>query len=419
MISTPPAREASPPGGERRWYQRVFDGNGLLWVLYFTFIILSIFTVSSAISSDFYKSLSSGGFNPIAKHWVMLFMGVCTAIVMSSLPAKYYRVQVPWLLLFVVLVLTGWLLFAGVSRNGAERWIDLGFITIQPSEFVRVLLVLFGALTAQWAYSRRKTESQRVLLFYIYWIFFGVLCLVLSLGNLSTGLILLSFLFVYSWVLKAPRRALLRFAGLGLGLGLLFVLALFTLPDSLLPGRATTWRNRLERAVSTPEERFRITDENRQEQMGRIAIARGQTPHGPGKSKIRDTLAMAYSDYLYAIIIEEYSFLGLLLIPGLYLCWMYLALREARKQTNTYRSNLLRGFGILYPMQAIVNMIVASGIISTGQTLPLLSYGGSSIIAVSMSFGIMIGASRVDKDKRLKPTEATVPAEGEDPTHNK
>ena len=75
MISTPPAREATPPGGERRWYQRVFDGNGLLWVLYFTFIILSIFTVSSAISSDFYKSLSSGGFNPIAKHWVMLFMG--------------------------------------------------------------------------------------------------------------------------------------------------------------------------------------------------------------------------------------------------------------------------------------------------------------------------------------------------------
>ena len=98
---------------------------------------------------------------------------------------------------------------------------------------------------------------------------------------------------------------------------------------------------------------------------------------------------------------------------------MYLALREARKQTNTYRSNLLRGFGILYPMQAIVNMVVASGLISTGQTLPLLSYGGSSIIAVSMSFGIMIGASRVDKDKRLKPTEAAVPAGGEDPTHNK
>ena len=159
--------------------------------------------------------------------------------------------------------------------------------------------------------------------------------------------------------------------------------------------------------MSTPEDQFKITDENRQEQMGRIAIARGQTPHGPGKSKIRDTLAMAYSDYLYAIIIEEYSFLGLLLIPGLYLCWMYLALREARKQTNTYRSNLLKGFGILYPMQAIVNMVVASGIISTGQTLPLLSYGGSSIIAASMAFGIMIGASRVDKDKRIKKAEAS------------
>ena len=184
------------------------------------------------------------------------------------------------------------------------------------------------------------------------------------------------------------------------------VIVLFTLPDSLLPGRATTWRNRLERAVSTPEDQFKITDENRQEQMGRIAIARGQTPHGPGKSKIRDTLAMAYSDYLYAIIIEEYSFLACSSSRSL-LCWMYLALREARKQTNTYRSNLLKGFGILYPMQAIVNMVVASGIISTGQTLPLLSYGGSSIIAASMAFGIMIGASRVDKDKRIKRAEAS------------
>ena len=404
MISSMSTLEGAPPGQQRRWYQRVFDGNGLLWVLYFTFIILSVFTVSSAISSDFYKSLSSGGFNPIAKHWMMLFMGICTAIFMSSLPAKYYRVHVPIFLLLIVLALTVYLLFFGKSINGAERWVDLGFITIQPSEFMRVLLVLWGALIAG---SDRKENPKKAIIYYGYWIVFGGICLLLSIGNLSTGLILLSFLFVYSWVLKAPRRALLRFAGIGLGLALISVIALFTLPDSLLPGRATTWRNRLERAVSTPEDQFKITDENRQEQMGRIAIARGQTPQGPGKSKIRDTLAMAYSDYLYAIIIEEYSFLGLLLIPGLYLCWMYLALREARKQTNTYRSNLLKGFGILYPMQAIVNMVVASGIISTGQTLPLLSYGGSSIIAASMAFGIMIGASRVDKDKRIKKADAS------------
>ena len=173
-----------------------------------------------------------------------------------------------------------------------------------------------------------------------------------------------------------------------------------------MPSRATTWRNRIERAVSEREDRFQITDENRQEQMGRIAIARSQLiGKGPGNSKIRDTLAMAYSDYLYAIIIEEYGLIGLLFIPGLYVIWMLLAYREARKQTNVYRSNLIKGFGILYPMQAIINMVVASGLISTGQTLPLLSFGGSSIVAASMAFGIMIGASRVDKDKRRQREE--------------
>ena len=123
---------------------------------------------------------------------------------------------------------------------------------------------------------------------------------------------------------------------------------------------------------------------------------------GPGKSKMRDHLPLAYSDYLYATIIEEYGIFGLLLIPGLYIAWMLLAYREARKQTNIYRSNLIKGFGILYPLQALVNMVVSSGLITTGQPLPLLSYGGSSVLASSIAIGITIAASRVDRPKRQK-----------------
>ena len=128
---------------------------------------------------------------------------------------------------------------------------------------------------------------------------------------------------------------------------------------------------------------------------------------------MRDSLSQAYSDYLYAIIIEEYGFLGLIFIPSLYFAWMLIGYREARKQTNVYRSNLIKGFGILYPMQALVNMIVASGIITTGQTLPLISYGGSSIIATSIAFGIMISASKIDKPKR---TEALAQAAASEQT---
>ena len=97
---------------------------------------------------------------------------------------------------------------------------------------------------------------------------------------------------------------------------------------------------------------------------------------GPGNSKLRDSLSQAYSDYLYAIIIEEYGILGLLFIPSLYLVWMLIGYREARKQTNVFRSNLIKGFGILYPLQALVNMIVASGIITTGRRSRSSAMGG-------------------------------------------
>ena len=366
-----PEQQISQPLGERHWYQRVFDGNGLMWVLYFAFIIVSLVTVSSAISSDFYKSLSAGGMNPIMKHWIMLVIGGTTAVVMSSLPARYYRVHVPLLMTIGMVVMIIALILFGRATNGAERWINLGFITLQPSEFMRVYMVLCGALIAK---NDLVENPKKEKAYYVYWIALLLLSTPLILSNLSTGIIFVAFLFLYSWVLKAPKRAMRRFALVGAGVVALFAIALFTFPDSLLPRR--------------------------------IAIARSQLiGKGPGNSKIRDTLAMAYSDYLYAIIIEEYGLIGLLFIPGLYVIWMLLAYREARKQTNVYRSNLIKGFGILYPMQAIINMVVASGLISTGQTLPLLSFGGSSIVAASMAFGIMIGASRVDKDKRRQREE--------------
>ena len=381
-MTSMPEQQISQPLGERHWYQQVFDGNGLMWVLYFAFIIVSLVTVSSAISSDFYKSLSAGGMNPIMKHWIMLVIGGTTAVVMSSLPARYYRVHVPLLMTIGMVVMIIALILFGRATNGAERWINLGFITLQPSEFMRVYMVLCGALIAK---NDLVENPKKEKAYYVYWIVLLLLSTPLILSNLSTGIIFVAFLFLYSWVLKAPKRAMRRFTLVGAGVVALFAIALFTFPDSLLPSRATTWRNRIE---------------------GRIAIARSQLiGKGPGNSKIRDTLAMAYSDYLYAIIIEEYGLIGLLFIPGLYVIWMLLAYREARKQTNVYRSNLIKGFGILYPMQAIINMVVASGLISTGQTLPLLSFGGSSIVAASMAFGIMIGASRVDKDKRRQREE--------------
>ena len=389
----------------RSWYQRIFAGNGLLWFLYFVLILASLITVSSAISSEYYKSISRGGLNPILKHSLMLVIGVASAIVMSMLSGKAYRYVLPRVSTLVMLILFFAQVFLGHSANGAERWINLGFITIQPAEFLRVYMVIWGAFVAG---KDQEEDPHKVKTYAFYWLRILFFSIFVMLGNLSTFLIFIVYL--YSWVLKAPKRFMYWVSGIGAVMAALFALYILFAPESLLVGRTLTWHNRIHGALTEQTDRFAITDANRQEQMGRMAIANSQLiGRGPGKSKMRDSLSLAYSDYLYAIIIEEYGILGLLFIPSLYFCWMFFAYREARKQTNVYRSNLIKGFGILYPLQALVNMIVASGVITTGQTLPLISYGGSSIIATSMAFGIMIGASRVDKPKRVEaPVEEVV-----------
>ena len=203
------------------------------------------------------------------------------------------------------------------------------------------------------------------------------------------------------------------------GLALLGGIALMTLPPSWLPGRASTWRARIERKVdehSVAKGEVREINMGGQEDMGRMAIASSKNllPVGPGQSKFRSALALAYSDYIYAIAIEEYGWLGLLVLPGLYVLWMWLILREARRQSSAYRANVLRGFAIIYPLQALVNLAVGAGLFNTGQTLPMFSFGGSSIFATSIAFGIMIGMSRSERAYKLWAEEALERAEAPD-----
>ena len=391
------------PQPKDSWLRRIFAGNGLMWALYFVLVLVSLYTVSSALSSELYKSVSVGGLNPILKHAAMLLIGVFAAVMMSVLSGRAYRYALPRVSTLIMLVLFVAQFVLGQSTNGAERWINLGFITIQPAEFLRVYVVIWGAFVAG---KDREEDPRKEFNYWMYWGRIFILSIMVLLSNLSTFLIIFAFLYLYSWVLKAPKRFMYRITAIGAIAVVLGGAYLYLAPESMLPGRAVTWHNRLHGAVKEREDRFAITDENRQEQMGRMAIANSKlVGRGPGNSKMRDSLSQAYSDYLYAIIIEEYGILGLLFIPSLYFAWMLIGYREARKQTNVYRSNLIKGFGILYPLQALVNMIVASGLITTGQTLPLISYGGSSILATSIAFGIMIGASRVDKPKREPHTE--------------
>ena len=393
----------SAEGAQRKdWLRNVFAGNGLYWLLYLIFIIVSMVTVSSAISSEYYKAQAHGSINPQLKHALMLLLGVFAAIFFARISAKNLRNLLPRLSLLAMFGLCVAIYALGRSTNGAERWIHFAGLTLQPAEFLRLFIVIWGAhITAS-----DTTENPNKLRAYIgYAIFVGGFALAFASSNLSMLVIYAIFFVLYCWTLRAPKKFLRWLVILGIGGATLFTSYLLLAPESMLIGRSVTWRNRIHRMIEPKQPTDGATakfdaDERHQEEMGRMAVA--SAGRGPGKSKMRDHLPLAYSDYLYATIIEEYGIFGLLLIPGLYIAWMLLAYREARKQTNIYRSNLIKGFGILYPLQALVNMVVSSGLITTGQPLPLLSYGGSSVLASSIAIGITIAASRVDRPKRQK-----------------
>lgn len=388
------------------WLRNIFVGNGLYWLLYIVFVIVSMVTVSSAISSEYYKAQAHGSITPQFKHASLLAIGFATTIIFSRIKANGLRNSLPFLSLAGMGILVVAMLLLGRSINGADRWIHLAGFTLQPAEFLRLFIVIWGAhITA----SDTKENPKKLGAYIAYAVLVFFFAAFFASSNLSMLIIYAIFFFLYCWILRAPRKFMRWMVIAGLAVTTLFSAYLFLAPESMLQGRAVTWRNRVQRMIEPKSQATGAVakfdaDERHQEEMGRMAVA--SAGRGPGKSKMRDHLPLAYSDYLYATIIEEYGLFGLLFVPGLYIAWMLLAYREARKQTNIYRSNLIKGFGILYPLQALVNMVVSSGLITTGQPLPLLSYGGSSILASSIAIGITIAASRVDKPKRSQPSPA-------------
>ena len=363
-------------------------------------MILSTLIVSSAISSEVYKA---GSGMPIFKHILFLFGGFVLCAIVSQFSSRFMRNWAPRIMMLAMPLLIAWLLVAGSGKNGAERWIYIAGISVQPSELMRIALVLWGAVAAGNSWKRNPKRWKQ---FTAYYVLSGILIAILASSNLSTGIIFVLFIGIYSIVLRAPWRSFRWFVRVTVGLALLGGIALMTLPPSWLPGRASTWRARIERKVdehSVAKGEVREINMGGQEDMGRMAIASSKNllPVGPGQSKFRSALALAYSDYIYAIAIEEYGWLGLLVLPGLYVLWMWLILREARRQSSAYRANVLRGFAIIYPLQALVNLAVGAGLFNTGQTLPMFSFGGSSIFATSIAFGIMIGMSRSERAYKL------------------
>ena len=361
-------------------------GDRSLWFLYFAFLATSLLFIYSATSTLAYRGESL--YAPFTGHLKHIIISVIAAWGCSRLnrPTIRYGGILFFIGSLILVVLT---LFIGTETNEAKRT----FLGIQPSEFYKVGVIFLASAILS---IRELNNNQR---FYIFCGLTAIGLIFVAKESLSMGIIIITFVLGIGLVQTGFSKSLLLVGGVGAGLIVLLLACLLLLPDSIVMKNSSTarWKGRIEDFTSKSDSsKYVINEDNFQEQHARIAIARSNgTGVFPGNSVERDILPEAYSDFIYAIIIEETGFIGMIWVPLLYILLFFKLSRWATRSQRSWQRIILLGVGIMYTTQAIIHMCVVTGISpNTGQTLPLISRGGSSLLATSIAIGVCIAITR-------------------------
>ncbi|MFA6701965.1 MAG: FtsW/RodA/SpoVE family cell cycle protein [Dysgonamonadaceae bacterium] len=380
---------------------RIFKGDKVIWAVFLVLCIISLIEVYSATSTIVYKV--DNQWIPILKHAAFLIAGIFVIVFIHNIPYKYFSSLMFILLISIALLILTF--FTGETINGAERWVSILGITVQPSEFAKISLM--G--TIAFLLSKQNGSNDGLLFKWMIFLMFAV-CGIIALDNLSTGVMLFGICYLLMFIGNVKISRLLKLTVFCIGLALLFILILKIVPEEWTQkgpmSRVGTWQSRIEEFGShkneTEESYFTITDDNHQVAHAKIAIANGGLiGRFPGNSLERDTLPQAYSDFIYAIIIEEMGLIGGLVVLMLYIVILIRSGMIARKTEKLFPKLLIIGSAMMLSFQAFINMAVAVNLIPvTGQPLPLISRGGTSLLVTCAYFGVILSADRFGKSKK-------------------
>lgn len=375
---------------------KLFRGDRVIWIIFMFLCLISLVEVFSATSTIAYKNANHWA--PIVRHGTHLFMGFLGVLFLHNIPCKYftviYKILMP--IAILALLLTP---IIGIDANDAHRWLEIGGFSFQPSEFAKLACVVFVASKLS-----KRTEENEKKIFKSVLIGVGLTCALILPENFSTAVMLFSVCFLMMFVGQLPIKSLAKLAGILVIAGIAFLSIIKFTPSAImqyLPDRFSTWQARLERFADDQDEAlgegvYKLTDENFQVTHAKIAIARGGVlGQMPGHGQQRDFLPQAYSDFIYAIIIEELGFAGGAFVLLLYFMLLVRVGMIARKCDKLFPKFLVLGCGLLVVVQALANMAVAVNLVPvTGQPLPLVSRGGTSTIISCAYFGLILSISR-------------------------
>ncbi len=364
-------------------------GDRLIWAIAALLAIFSFLPVYSAASNLAYTGGDGNTFTYFVKHFMHLFLGFAIMYGVHKIPYKYFRglsmIMLP--IVFVLLVVT---VLQGTTIDGANasRWIRIPIVgmSFQTSTLAAVVLMVYVARYLSKIKDKDVSFKETVLPLWVP--VFMILALILP-ANFSTTAIIFTMVMVLTFIGGYPIRYLLIIIGAGIASLVFFVLIAKAFPEAM-PNRVDTWISRLE-SFSDNEE----TEADYQTELAKIAIASGGVKGlGPGKSRQKNVLPQSSSDFIFAIIIEEYGLIGGLFLLLLYSWLLFRIVIVSQKADTIFGKLLVLGVGLPIVFQALINMAVAVELFPvTGQTLPLISSGGTSIWMTCMAIGIILSVS--------------------------
>ncbi|MFV0564953.1 MAG: FtsW/RodA/SpoVE family cell cycle protein [Flavobacteriaceae bacterium] len=389
-------------------------GDKLIWAIVALLAILSFLPVYSAASNLAYKGGGSGTFSFFIKHFVHLFFGFVIIYGVHKIPYRYFKglslVMIP---VVVVLLVVTMLQGTTIEGANASRWIQIPFVgmSFQTSTFAFVVLMVYVARYMSKIQDKTITFKSSILPLWAP--VFVVLGLILP-ANLSTAAIMFFIVVLLVFIGGYPIRYLVVIMGAGLLALTIFVLVAKAFPEAM-PNRVDTWMSRIENFTNKED-----TEADYQIEKAKIAIATGGIYGvGPGKSMQKNFLPQSSSDFIYAIIIEEYGMLGGVFIMVMYLWLLFRIVIVAQKSDTVFGKLVVLGVGLPIVLQALINMAVAVELFPvTGQTLPLISSGGTSIWMACLAIGVILSVSAkreeikeqefVDEDNPLEILSETI-----------
>lgn len=364
------------------------QGDKTIWAIVAILALFSFMPVFSASTNLVYVVGKGSTMGYLLKHMVLVIMGFVIIYIVHRIPYRYFSggsvLMIPVVVMLLIFTLAQGTLIGG---ENASRWIRIPFVGIgfQTSTLAGVVLMVYVARYL--AKNRDKAIDFKESLIQ-FWLPIGLVLMLILPANFSTTAIIFSMILVMSFIGGYPLKYLGYIVGIGVFSLALFILVVKAFPDAM-PNRVQTWQSRIENfATNEGKESYQV-------EKAKIAIVTGgMVGKGPGKSVQKNFLPQSTSDFIYAIIIEEFGLIGGVLIVSIYFLLLFRLFVVVRNTATVFGSLLVLGVGLSIVFQAIINMCVATNLFPvTGQTLPLISSGGTSIWMTCFALGMVLSVS--------------------------